>query len=139
MRRAALILAPVVFVAVVLAVWEAACRVLGVAEFFLPTPSAIALALVRNAPLLFVAAYAVWVILEACGNAFAMFLNGTGIVRQQINVVMLFVMIALPLKLVLVGSMGLLVMPSATIIAYIISTVGLYSMVYFKDIRQRLV
>ncbi|MFI4975106.1 MAG: ABC transporter permease [Caulobacterales bacterium] len=56
MRRAALILAPVVFVGVLLAVWEAACRLLNVPTYFLPAPSAIGLALAQSAPLLFVSA-----------------------------------------------------------------------------------
>ncbi len=89
-------------------------------------------------PLLFVATYAVWVILDACGNAFAMFLNGTGIVKQQISVVMLFVVLVLPLKFVLVGSMGLIAIPVATIAAYLISHVGLYGFVFLSDIRQKI-
>ncbi len=89
-------------------------------------------------PLLFVATYAVWVILEACGNAFAMFLNGTGIVKQQISVVMLFVVLALPLKFMLVGSMGLMALPLATIAAYVISHVGLYGLFFLSDIRQKI-
>ena len=57
MRRGALVAAPILFVALLLAAWEGACRVLAVPEYFLPTPSAIFLALVGNAPLLFVSAW----------------------------------------------------------------------------------
>ena len=89
-------------------------------------------------PLLLLTTYAVWIIFDACGNAFAMFLNGTGIVKQQISVVMLFVALVIPLKFMLVGSMGLMAIPLATIIAYLISTVGLYSLVYLDDIRQKI-
>jgi len=56
MRRSVAIAAPVLFIAVLLAIWEGACRALAVPMYFLPTPSAIALALVRNAPLLFISA-----------------------------------------------------------------------------------
>jgi NitT/TauT family transport system permease protein len=56
-RRWALVAAPILFVALLLAAWELACRVLAVPEYFLPTPSAIFLALVSNAPLLFVSAW----------------------------------------------------------------------------------
>ncbi|MFI4935342.1 MAG: ABC transporter permease [Caulobacterales bacterium] len=56
MKNAALILAPVVFVGLLLGAWEAACRLLGVPAFFLPTPSEIGLALIQNAALLFVSA-----------------------------------------------------------------------------------
>jgi NitT/TauT family transport system permease protein len=55
-RRSATILAPAIFIAVLLAIWEGACRALAVPDYFLPTPSAIAIALVGNAALLFVSA-----------------------------------------------------------------------------------
>jgi len=51
------LLAPTLFVALLLAIWEGLCRVLAVPSYFLPTPSAIAVALVQNAPLLFVSAW----------------------------------------------------------------------------------
>jgi O-antigen/teichoic acid export membrane protein len=89
-------------------------------------------------PLLFLIAYAVWVILEACGNSFAMFLNGTGVVKQQISVVMLFVVLLLPLKLLLVGGVGLIAIPLTTIVAYIISHVGLYGFVFLPEIKQKI-
>jgi NitT/TauT family transport system permease protein len=56
MRRSVTFLAPALFIALLLAIWEAACRALAVPPFFLPTPSAIGLALFQNAPLLFVSA-----------------------------------------------------------------------------------
>ena len=56
MRRSVAIAAPVLFIALLLAIWEGACRALDVPVFFLPTPSAIAVALFTNAPLLFVSA-----------------------------------------------------------------------------------
>lgn len=56
MRRSVALLAPVLFVGVLLAIWEACCRLMDVPTYFLPTPSAIAVALVQNAPLLFVSA-----------------------------------------------------------------------------------
>jgi NitT/TauT family transport system permease protein len=56
MSRWAAILAPTLFVLFLVGVWEAACRLLNVPQFFLPTPSSIAVALVQNAQLLFVSA-----------------------------------------------------------------------------------
>src|SRR6185437_11892084 len=56
-KRSVAILAPTLFVALLLAAWEIACRALNVPPYFLPTPSAIVLALVENAPLLFVSAW----------------------------------------------------------------------------------
>ena len=52
MSRLAGVLAPTLFVALLLGVWEAACRLLHVPQYFLPPPSAIGRALVDNAPLL---------------------------------------------------------------------------------------
>jgi NitT/TauT family transport system permease protein len=52
MRRLTRIAAPVVLIAIILLVWEAACRALQIPTYFLPPPSAIAVAAVQNAPLL---------------------------------------------------------------------------------------
>jgi len=90
-------------------------------------------------PLAFVATYAVWVIFEAGGNAFAMFLNGTGIIKQQVSVTLLFVVLVLPLKLVLIGQLGLLALPTATLLAYLIANVGLYGFVFRAEILKKLV
>jgi NitT/TauT family transport system permease protein len=60
--------APTLFVALLLGVWEAACRLLAVPSYFLPTPSAIAIALVANAPLLF---FSAWRTLSTALMAFA--------------------------------------------------------------------
>jgi NitT/TauT family transport system permease protein len=49
-------LAPTLFVGLLLGVWEALCRLLHTPSYFMPTPSAIAVALVQNAPQLFVSA-----------------------------------------------------------------------------------
>ncbi|MDR3371569.1 flippase [Rhodoferax sp.] len=90
------------------------------------------------APLVFVAAYAVWVVLDACGNAFAMFLNGTGIVRQQASVVILFIVLVLPMKLIFIQDFGLIVIPIATIMAYMIANGGLYGFVFRSTILNNL-
>jgi NitT/TauT family transport system permease protein len=68
MRRSVAIVAPTLFVALLLAAWEIACRALAVPPYFLPTPSAIVLALAGNAPLLFVSA---WRTLSTALTAFA--------------------------------------------------------------------
>ena len=68
MRRWAGVAAPTLFVALILVAWEIACRALAVPSYFLPTPSAIVLALVGNAPLLFVSA---WRTLSTALMAFA--------------------------------------------------------------------
>ncbi|WP_395671926.1 ABC transporter permease [Phenylobacterium sp.] len=52
------ILAPLALVALLLAAWEAACRLLGVPAYFLPPPSAIAAAAVADVPALLASALA---------------------------------------------------------------------------------
>ena len=51
------ILAPLLLVALLLAAWEGAVRALGVPAYFLPPPSGVALALVKNLPALAAAAW----------------------------------------------------------------------------------
>ena len=57
MNRFSAILAPVAFITLLLAIWEAACRLTGVPQYLLPPPSAIAGALAANAPMLAVSAW----------------------------------------------------------------------------------
>jgi NitT/TauT family transport system permease protein len=57
MKRAAGLLAPLVFVALLLAIWELAVRALKVPPYLLPPPSAILAALFTNAPALAASAW----------------------------------------------------------------------------------
>ena len=57
MNRVLTILAPLVLVGVLLAIWEAACRAFHVPAYILPAPSLIAGALRDNAPLLLASAW----------------------------------------------------------------------------------
>ena len=91
-----------------------------------------------TAPLSFVVLYAVWTIIDACGNAFAMFLNGTGIIKHQVSVTLLFVLLVLPLKLILVHHLGLLALPLATLVAYLLTHLSLYGIVFRADIANKL-
>ena len=52
MKRATDLLAPFLLIVLLLAVWEVACRLLAVPTYFLPPPSAVAIALVDRAPVL---------------------------------------------------------------------------------------
>ena len=58
MRRGLDLLAPVALLLFLLAAWEAACRLLAVPVYFLPPPSAVVMALIRNGPLLAASAWA---------------------------------------------------------------------------------
>jgi NitT/TauT family transport system permease protein len=52
MSRALDMLAPLALIAALLAIWEAACHLTGVPAYFLPSPSAVAVAMIENGPLL---------------------------------------------------------------------------------------
>lgn len=52
MRRLARFLPPLLLIALLLATWEASCRLLAVPAYFLPPPSAVAVALIQRAPVL---------------------------------------------------------------------------------------
>ncbi|MDP3382924.1 MAG: ABC transporter permease [Phenylobacterium sp.] len=57
MKRLTDILAPLVLIIALLGAWEAACRLLEVPAYFLPTPSAVAASLWADAPTLAASAY----------------------------------------------------------------------------------
>lgn len=83
-----------------------------------------------HVPLPVLVLFAVWTVLDACGNVFAMYLNGFGIVRQQVWVTASFCVLALPLKFLLGTLLGAAGMLTATITAYVIAVVGLYAFVF---------
>lgn len=80
----------------------------------------------------------VWSLLDACGNAFAMFLNGTNVIRQQLYAVTLFILLAIPLKFGLIEKLGLIAVPLATIAAYSIAVFSVYGCFCLKDIQKKL-
>ncbi|MES2033888.1 MAG: ABC transporter permease [Pseudomonadota bacterium] len=57
MKTFAAIATPVIFIALLLAIWEAACRISGIAPYLLPPPSAIGASLVAGWPLLLSSAW----------------------------------------------------------------------------------
>ena len=81
-------------------------------------------------PRSFIYTFAVLVIFECCGNAFAMFLNGMQIVRQQVVVVVLFCTLTLPLKIIGVQNFGeVVIIPLTTVLVY--STIHVYFYGFF--------
>lgn len=87
-----------------------------------------------NVPRSLLVAYAVWTIIEAAGAVLGTYLNGVGIVRQQVIVVFCFCLVALPLKIFAMthyGPTGLMV---ATTVAYLLTVGGLYSTVFRNNI-----
>ena len=79
MRRALDLLAPLLFVTLLLGAWELAVRALNTPPYLLPAPSAVAVALVQNAPVLAASAWttlsmALWalVIASLCAQGIAL-------------------------------------------------------------------
>lgn len=83
-------------------------------------------------------AMAIWKVLEVTGDAFAMFLNGTAIVRPQVWIVFFFCVFTLPLKLIFIEKMGISGMIWITIIVYLITTVGGYLFLFRGVVLERL-
>jgi O-antigen/teichoic acid export membrane protein len=85
-------------------------------------------------PTALLAALAAWTVLEAAGNAFAMYLNGCGIVKQLVWVVAAFCCVALPLKFALGARYGVTGVVLASVLAYLVTTVGMYSTVFRSEV-----
>jgi O-antigen/teichoic acid export membrane protein len=63
--------------------------------------------------------FALWTLVECCGNTIAMFLNGASIVRFQIVVASIFGVTCLATKVYLTGRYGIVAVPWATLITYL--------------------
>lgn len=98
----------------------------GLASFCLvllgPTLLALWVGHVIDPPFLLLIGFGVWKVIEAGGNAFAMFLNGARIVRAQIVAGIATAACAIVLKIVLVGEVGVAGAVWATIISYLLFT-----------------
>jgi O-antigen/teichoic acid export membrane protein len=87
-------------------------------------------------PTLLLGLVALWTVLECCGVAFAMFLNGVQVVKQQVIVVSVFCILVLPLKIWGVGSAGLIAIPLATIAVYALTHIYFYGFVFYPKIKS---
>jgi len=72
-------------------------------------------------PIMLLLAYGAWAIVEAGGNAYAMFLNGLNLMRIQLLTNIGFIAIAIPLKYLLIDKIGLVGLPMGTLIAYFLA------------------
>ena len=79
-----------------------------------------------------VLAFAIWKVLQSVGHSFSMALNGMHIVKIQVYSVVLLCAIALPMKLVLTPQYGAEGAVWSTVVAYSLSTVLFYAIVFRK-------
>jgi O-antigen/teichoic acid export membrane protein len=82
--------------------------------------------------------FAVWSVVEATGNALAMYLNGTGIVRQQVVVVLAFCVLAIPAKAAGAWWGGVGGLLAASLASYMLAVVLPYATVFRRDILEPL-
>jgi O-antigen/teichoic acid export membrane protein len=66
------------------------------------------------------AACAVWAVIKASGNALAMFLNGVGWIGFQAIVAVVFAVLAIVMKIVLAQELGIIGVPVALVVSYVI-------------------
>lgn len=85
-------------------------------------------------PMQLIALMAVWTVFEVCGTAFGTYLNGTGIVREQVVVVVAFCALALPLKLYAATHAGAPGLVFAAIIAYGLAVVLPYATIFRRRV-----
>jgi len=86
------------------------------------------------APWTLLALIAAWTVLDVGGTVFGTYLNGAGIVREQVAVVLSFCAVALPLKVLAIILAGASGMVAATIVAYLLTVVGLYGTVFRRRV-----
>jgi O-antigen/teichoic acid export membrane protein len=79
-------------------------------------------------------AFAVWTPLESAGTVLSVYLNGTGIVREQIVVVFCFCAVAVPAKILAATHAGAVGLVVSTTVAYAVVVMGLYGGIYRKRI-----
>jgi O-antigen/teichoic acid export membrane protein len=87
-----------------------------------------------DVPVALLAAFCAWTILEVGGIAFGTYLNGVGIVREQVVVVVIFCLVALPLKIFLAKEAGATGLVIGTIVSYLLTTVLIYSTAFRRRV-----
>ena len=78
-----------------------------------------------------------WTVLEATGSALAMYLNGAGVVREQVVTVLVLIALALPLKLWALAQAGVTAMVLAYALVYALVVGFMYGVAYRKRLFGR--
>jgi len=90
------------------------------------------------APTYLLAAVAIWIVLDCCGSALGMFLNGMNIIKQQVMVITTFCLLVLPLKIFGAIEVGLIAIPVSAILAYSLTHGLFYGVFFLPQIRYTL-
>jgi O-antigen/teichoic acid export membrane protein len=81
-------------------------------------------------PWLLLIAFAAWTPLESAGMVLSLYLNGVGIVREQVIVVICFCVVAVPAKIFAAMHAGAIGLVTATTLVYAVTVPGLYVTVF---------
>ena len=92
-----------------------------------------------SVPLDFVTVFFIWTVCSTLGNAFAMMLNGCGVVREQVITVLLLTAMALPVKLIFLGLFGISGMVAGYTSLYLIIVLFIYGLVYKAKLSDKMV
>ncbi len=80
--------------------------------------------------------YGFWILFEGVGGAFAMFLNGVGVVKLQVWLAAVFCLLAIPLKLFLPGEFGLEGLIISNIAAYLAAFAVPYTLLFRSQLLR---
>lgn len=82
--------------------------------------------------------YGFWSILEMIGNALGIFLNGCGIVRQQVVNVVIFSFVSVGAKIYAINYYGLEAMILSLIITYSLITIFMYGFYFRNTLKEKI-
>ena len=118
----------------------ASCSIVGGGLLFLMSHKLIALWTdgLIVVPTSFVLMFFIWTIFDSLGHAFAMMLNGCGIVREQVVTVILITTIALPVKYIVLNNFGMTEMLLSYALIYSLIILLLYGFFYKKTLIGRI-
>jgi len=89
-------------------------------------------------PQVLLIAYGIWSILEMVGNALGIFLNGCGVVKQQVVTVTLFSFVSILAKLYGIQAYGLEGMVAGLILSYAVITGFMYGFIYREELERKI-
>ena len=81
-------------------------------------------------------AFSIWKVMESIGISFSMLLNGMHIITPQVVSVVLFCLLAFPLKFYFIPKLGAPAAVWSTVTAYSISVFAYYSLLYSRQLHQ---
>ena len=82
----------------------------------------------------FLAVYLLWAIIRSLGDCFAMYMNGVHVLRPQVILVVCFIAISIPAKIIFAGTSSLAGFVAASILSYLVASVIPTFTIFRKDV-----